>query len=71
MTEFWPYGLARSGSDALDYLQCLTGLGFTLYELPKKGREIIPIVNLHALISRTQGRNYVNLLGLKGKVVKR
>jgi FkbM family methyltransferase len=68
MTEFWPYGLACSGSDALGYLESLISLGFTLYELPKKGKGIIPIANLQALISRTHGRNYVNVLGVKGKV---
>jgi FkbM family methyltransferase len=68
MTEFWPYGLARSGSDPLGYLDSLTRLGFTLHELPRKGKRVVPIANLQALISRAQGRNYVNLLGLKGKV---
>jgi FkbM family methyltransferase len=71
MTEFWPYGLACSGSDPLGYLETLIRLGFTLYKLPKRRKEIIPIANLQALISNTHGRNYVNVLGLKGKVTTR
>ncbi len=67
MTEFWPYGLSLSGSDAMGYLEALSGLGFTLYELRKKNRGIIAIDNPRALISRTNGRKYRNLIGLKGR----
>lgn len=63
MTEFWPYGLARCGADGLEYLQLLRDLGFRLYEL---GRNLTPVNDLHALVQRTQGRHYANLVGLKG-----
>jgi FkbM family methyltransferase len=65
MTEFWPYGLSRSGSDALAYLESLGRLGFRLYEL--RSGSILPLDSPRALISKTQGRNYANLIGLKGR----
>ncbi len=63
MTEFWPYGLARSGGDGLAYLQLLHALGFRLYEL---GSELAPVEDPRALVERTQGRRYANLVGVKG-----
>lgn len=64
MSEFWPYGLSRNGSDPSEYLATLDCLGFKLYEL---GKRLVPVDNPQALIARTQGRNYANILGLKGK----
>ena len=63
MTEFWPYGLARCGADGLEYLQLLQELGFRLYEL---GRNLAPVNDPRALVKRTQGRHYANLVGIKG-----
>ena len=63
MTEFWPYGLARCGSDALQYLDLLRDLGFRLYQL---GNSLTPVSDARALIDRTQGRHYANLVGMKG-----
>ena len=68
MTEFWPYGIARSGSDALGYLASLRALGFALYELRRGGKELLPIGDPGKLIARTQARKYANLIGLKGAV---
>lgn len=63
MTEFWPYGLARCGADGLAYLQLLQDAGFRLYEL---GRDLAPVNDARALVERTQGRHYANLVGVKG-----
>jgi FkbM family methyltransferase len=63
MTEFWPYGLARCGADGLEYLEMLRALGFRLYEL---GRNLEPVSDPRALVARTQGRRYANLIGVKG-----
>ena len=63
MTEFWPYGLARCGADGLAYLQLLQDSGFRLYEL---GRDLAPVNDARALVERTQGRRYANLVGIKG-----
>ena len=63
MTEFWPYGLSKCGSEAEHYLNDLQGLGFSLYEL--HGRQLTPI-EPHSLIQRTFGRRYANIVGFKG-----
>jgi len=67
MTEFWPYGLARCGGDPLAYLAMLRELGFRLYELSGNRGTLTPISTPEALVERTQGRRYANLVGLKGK----
>jgi hypothetical protein len=66
MTEFWPYGLARCGADALAYLETLRRLGFELYELTGTSGVPTPVASPRALVERTQGRRYANLVGLKG-----
>lgn len=65
MTEFWPDGLARCGSSAAAYIAMLGELGFALHEL--RGRRFVPLVDPKALIARTHGRRYTNLIGLKGR----
>ena len=67
MTEFWPYGLARCGADALDYLEMLRELGFHLYQLSGNQGTLTAIRTPRELVERTQGRRYANLVGLKGK----
>ena len=71
MTEFWPYGLSSAGSDALGYLESLRELGFALHELRRNGTEMMQLDDPRALISRTRGRRYVNLVGLKGEFARR
>ena len=66
MTEFWPYGLARCGGDGLEYLEMLRDLGFRLYELTGTSGVPAPVASPRALVERTQGRRYANLVGLKG-----
>jgi FkbM family methyltransferase len=66
MTEFWPYGLARCGSNALGYLDLLRDLGFQLYELSGNRGDLAPVSDPRALVERTQGRRYANLVGVKG-----
>jgi FkbM family methyltransferase len=68
MTEFWPYGLARCGDDPVDYLEMLGALGFRLFELTGSRGRLEPVSSARALIERTQGRRYANLVGLKGAV---
>ena len=71
MTEFWPYGLSSAGSEALGYLESLQELGFALHELRRNGTEMTQLDDPRALISRTRGRRYVNLVGLKGEFARR
>ena len=66
MTEFWPYGLARCGADGLQYLEMLGELGFRLYELSGSSGVPLAIASPRALVERTQGRRYANLVGVKG-----
>jgi FkbM family methyltransferase len=69
MTEFWPYGLARSGGDALGYLALLRDLGFRLYQLSGNRGALTAIDTPEALVARTQGRRYANLVGVKGEAL--
>ena len=69
MTEFWPYGLARCGADGREYLEMLCDLGFQLYELAGTSGIAQPVASARALLERTQGRRYANLVGLKGESV--
>jgi FkbM family methyltransferase len=67
MTEFWPYGLSRCGANGLEYLQLLMDSGFQLHELSGKRGDLAPVRSARALVERTQGRRYANLVGVKGK----
>src|SRR5262245_61248493 len=49
VTEFWPYGLARSGSSPDAYLSALEGLGLELYSL--EGPYLRPVSDHQALIA--------------------
>jgi hypothetical protein len=64
MTEFWPYGLKQCGATPHLYLSLLQELGFTLYEL--SGKALEEIKDFDDIISRSPGRVYRNLIGLKG-----
>lgn len=68
MTEFWPKGLREAGGDACSYLEELTGLGFTLYELKERPRgQLVPLTDREAFIGALTGRKYANLIGIKGQ----
>jgi FkbM family methyltransferase len=66
MTEFWPYGLSRCGGDGLEYLEMLQDLGFRLSEMSGNNGALAPVTSPRALVERTQGRRYANLVGVKG-----
>jgi FkbM family methyltransferase len=67
MSEFWPKGLREAGGGATDYLQMLTNVGFTLYELKEKPRGmVIPLEDWDKLIARLPERKYTNIIGVKG-----
>jgi FkbM family methyltransferase len=65
LSEFWPDGLRRAGSDPSRYLLDLQALGLNIFELTEAG-EIVPVTNPDDLIGRFQGRRYTNVVGLKG-----
>ena len=67
MSEFWPKGLREAGGGAMEYLQMLTDVGFTLYELKEKPRGmVIPLEDWDQLIARLPERKYTNIIGVKG-----
>ncbi len=63
ISEFWPDGLRKAGSSAEQYLELLQSLGFVLYELTKRGLNPVDQENI---IENNQGRQYANIVGLKG-----
>lgn len=67
LSEIWPKGLKEAGGSATEYLQLLTDVGFTLYELKEKPRgKVIPLDDWDQLIERLPGRKYTNIIGVKG-----
>lgn len=64
MTEFWPYGLKRCGTDPAEYLASLDAMGFALHD--SSGRPLEQSER-QSLIEKTSGRRYINLFGFKGK----
>jgi len=65
MTEFWPEGLSKCNSSPEDLLIFLQELGFLLFEL--NGKNIIKIMNFKTFTQACSGRQYKNVIGLKGK----
>ena len=61
MTEFWPLGLERAGSNPLAVLQGLEALGYSLWHLTPKG-VTIPISDKASFIAAHPGRNYTNIV---------
>jgi hypothetical protein len=58
VSEFWPFGLKRAGSDPLDYLSLLASLGFKV-RVSAPGHE-------EALRSGSSDRSfYTDLVGIK------
>jgi FkbM family methyltransferase len=69
LTEFWPYGLARSGSSPGGYLAALRDLGLAIYALD--GDRLRPVADHQALIESCPGRAYRNLVCVKGRFEKK
>jgi len=67
LSEFWPEGLRQaSGQHASAYLELLSTLGFSIYEL--RSDKMNPLRGTHdfnSLISRLSGRKYTNIACLK------
>jgi hypothetical protein len=67
LSEFWPKGLQEAGGSALEYLQMLTNLGFSLYMLNEKPYgSVTPLEDWNALIANLPGRKYADVVGVKG-----
>lgn len=71
MTEFNPYLLKKSEIEPEEYIKLLKNLGFTIYNLDKKKRSVIPI-NLNDFLRKYSSKNQdsTNLLCVKNKNYK-
>jgi FkbM family methyltransferase len=66
MTEFWPDGLKKCGTNPGNYLQAFADLGFQIREL-RHGKLLSR--SAEELIASTPGRKYINLIAF-GSAVK-
>ncbi len=66
LSEFWPFGLKRFGTEPEEFLRQLEGLGFKLYEVKELEKKLEP-VNIPTLLKSytLQKQNQTNLLCLK------
>jgi FkbM family methyltransferase len=66
LTEFWPAGLNRSGTEPRDFLRLLTELGFEVYEVSEEP-ESFKCMNVDGLLERHTVENdrYTNLFCIK------
>lgn len=65
LMEFWPDGLERAGTPAMQLLNDLEAAGMELLELGPKG-SVKPIADKRRLIARYPGRRYTNIVGVRG-----
>lgn len=63
MTEFWPVGLKRCGTDPQEYLKSLIDRGFEIFHINEQSRqvEVVVVPDLLALHAPEKG-SYTNLL---------
>ena len=62
LMEFWPYGLARTGSQADAVLGLLRGSGFRIFDSGTNFRQLDTDADFANLVARLHGRQYTNLL---------
>lgn len=66
MTEFNPYLLKKSGVEPIEYLKLLKNLGFSIYNLDKKKKIVMPIKFVEFIhIYTPEKRDNTNLLCVK------
>ncbi len=65
MLEFWPDGLARSGTCPREFILQLFKMGFSLFVLTRTGLD--PVRDVEGLLATTTGRAYRNLVCAKGQ----
>ena len=61
LTEFWPDGLRRAGTEPQEFLHTLEKLGFHIHELQPDG-SLLPIADRDAFVARYSGRKYTNIV---------
>jgi FkbM family methyltransferase len=65
MSEFWPWGIERTGEDPVRMLVSLEGLGFRLFHLTRSGR-LAPVEDFRRFALAFPGRHYASIVALKG-----
>jgi FkbM family methyltransferase len=68
LTEFWPFGLKKSGADSEEYLKLFISHGFELYQINKMRKKMEPL-NLSELLETytPEERNFTSLYCVKRK----
>ncbi|MBI5304106.1 MAG: FkbM family methyltransferase [Chloroflexi bacterium] len=61
LCEFWPYALRQAGTDPIQFLETLSGLGLHLFEILEENRTVKP-ADLAALPYRFSDSDYANLI---------
>jgi FkbM family methyltransferase len=57
-TEFWPWGIEKTGESAADFLRDLKRVGFTIKEIDEGKRQIIDVADVEQLISKHDSLQY-------------
>jgi FkbM family methyltransferase len=60
LSEFWPYGLKKSGSSAVHYFELLSNLGFTVFLLENKNMAKLSISRVTEM-NELPEKNYFNI----------
>jgi FkbM family methyltransferase len=60
LSEFWPYGLKKSGSSAVHYFELLSNLGFTVFLLENKSMVKLSIFRVTEM-NELPEKNYFNI----------
>ena len=68
LSEFWPIGLKRFGTDPEEYLKLVVEHGFKLYQINEREKRIKP-ADIAELLQRytPKKENYTNLLCIRGE----
>jgi len=64
LTEFWPDGLRKAGTEPREFLYMLESLGLRTHELHPHG-SLLPIADKDAFIARYSGRKYTNIVAYR------
>jgi FkbM family methyltransferase len=71
ITEFWPFGLTKSGVEPQDYLNSLIQIGFVLQNIDDDKQSIKPITVAELLTRYTaENKRYTNLLCARSDPLK-
>jgi len=70
LSEFWPWGLCQAGDSAQALLEWLETAGLTVFHLESAG-VLRPIGEFKSFSARYAGRQYTNIVAIKGSASER